>query len=148
MDCRILVAEDWPDNQRLLSCVLGKAGAEVAVAKNGQIACETALAANDRGEPFDVILMDMQMPVMDGYAATRELRAAGYDGPIVALTANAMSGDEETCRAAGCDAYATKPIDRPILSKFAYSIDERLTTEARICRATARPSVHSKCKHQ
>ena len=112
LDCRVLLAEDGLDNQRLISLILTKAGAEVTVADNGQIAFDEALTARDQGRPFEVILMDMQMPTMDGLTATRKLREKGYAGTIIALTANAMLGDDEKCRNAGCDAYLSKPIDR------------------------------------
>jgi PAS domain S-box-containing protein len=110
LTCRVLVAEDGVDNQRLLSYLLRKAGADVEVVDNGQQAMDRALAAERAEKPFAVILMDMQMPVMDGYTSTSQLRAAGYRGVIIALTAHTMAGDRERCLSAGCDEYATKPI--------------------------------------
>lgn len=112
---RILLAEDGPDNQRLISHHLRKAGAEVVIAENGAIALEHVLAAIGDGTPFDLLVTDMQMPEMDGYTLARTLRARGVRIPIVALTAHAMAEDRGKCLAAGCDDYASKPIDRAAL---------------------------------
>ena len=118
LDCHVLLAEDGPDNQHLISFVLRKAGVRVTIVENGQEAVDKVLGAmigrreSDPPEPFDIILMDMQMPVMNGYEATGLLRQKGYTGPIIALTANAMASDRDKCIRVGCDDYATKPIDR------------------------------------
>jgi PAS domain S-box-containing protein len=112
---RVLLAEDGPDNQTMISLILHRAGADVTLAETGQQAVDKALAARDAGAPFDLILMDMQMPELDGYAAATELRRRGYTGAIAALTAHAMAGDRERCLAAGCDDFATKPIVRRAL---------------------------------
>ena len=119
----ILLVDDIPDNQRLISSLLRQAGYDVVIAEDGKEACDRVLGATDGGhadqtrsaDQFDLILMDMQMPVLDGYQATRRLRTAGYSGPIVALTAHAMRGDREKCLAAGCDDYLPKPVNRPAL---------------------------------
>ncbi|MCP4592025.1 MAG: response regulator [bacterium] len=112
---RVLLAEDGPDNQRLIAHVLEQAGADVEVVENGRLAVDAVRAAGDRGAPYNAVVMDMQMPVMDGYEATALLRQDGYTTPIIALTAHAMQGDRERCLHIGCDEYASKPIDRRML---------------------------------
>jgi len=121
LDCRVLLAEDLQDNQRLLAFHLRKAGAEVVTAENGEVACARVREAEAAGRPFALVLMDMQMPVLDGYQATAALRRWGYRGTIVALTAHAMEGDRERCLRAGCDDYLSKPM----------SGEELLTTVSR-----------------
>jgi CheY-like chemotaxis protein/HPt (histidine-containing phosphotransfer) domain-containing protein len=124
---KILLAEDSIDSQRFLRIVLGKVGAEMEVVENGRLAVERAQA-----DTFDVVLMDMNMPEMDGYEATRRLRDRGYSRPILALTANAMSGDAERCLAAGCDAHLAKPIDRQQLIETVtqYAMSQTSQTDA------------------
>jgi CheY-like chemotaxis protein len=108
---RVLVAEDNPVNQKLVSRILEKSGMLPKSVDDGEKAVREALAAVQAGDPFDVVLMDMQMPVLDGYEATAKLRQAGYELPIIALTAHAMASDREKCLLAGCTDYATKPFE-------------------------------------
>jgi PAS domain S-box-containing protein len=107
---KVLVAEDVLDNQVLMRRYLESSGAEVRFANNGKEAVEKALHDN-----FDVVLMDIQMPVLDGIQATRQLRAEGYNQPILALTAHAMAEEVARSIAAGCDAHLTKPITKRTL---------------------------------
>jgi len=106
---RILLAEDNPVNQRLAVHMLEKMGHVVVVAQTGKEALDAL------GTGFDLVLMDLQMPEMDGFAATREIRRAEQDGqyhvPVIAMTAHAMKGDREECLAAGMDDYLAKPIN-------------------------------------
>ncbi len=115
---RILLAEDGPDNQRLLSFVLRKAGAQVTIVENGLQAIQKLTVDHEVSSPlqspspYDILLLDMQMPIMDGYTAANNLRSKGISIPVVALTAHAMEGERKKCIDAGCDDYATKPIHR------------------------------------
>ncbi len=112
---RILLAEDGEDNQRLIAHHLRKAGAEVIIAEHGRRALELIAAADAAGQPFGLLVSDMQMPEMDGYTLARTLRAQQHAIPIIALTAHAMAEDRQKCLDAGCDDYASKPIDRGML---------------------------------
>ena len=112
---RILLADDARDNRKIASWHLRRAGAAVDLAVNGKIAVEMALQAVASGRSYDAVLMDMQMPELDGFSATRLLREKHYQRPIIALTAHAMVGDREKAIATGCDDYDTKPIDLPRL---------------------------------
>ena len=111
----VLLAEDGIDNREILTAYLRAADATIVCVDNGAEAVEVAMRAADAGTPFDTVLMDMQMPILDGYGASSELRRRGYAGAICALTAHAMGNDRSTCIAAGCDEYLTKPVERHVL---------------------------------
>ncbi len=117
---KVLLVEDGDSNRKLISRFLAKNGAEVAMAENGELGVQRAIEA-----AFDVILMDMQMPVMDGYTATARLRELGRSEPIIALTAHAMMGDRLKCQAAGCTGYLTKPVDVDELIRMVASAAEK-----------------------
>ncbi|HWB07897.1 MAG TPA: response regulator [Pirellulales bacterium] len=118
--CRLLIVEDNPFNRKLIRLTFERAGAVVETAENGQCGVEKAERAT-----FDVVLMDMQMPVMDGFTATTCFRRRDYAGPIIALTAHALPEEREKCLAAGCDAFVSKPIDldhlKMVVAEFAAS---------------------------
>lgn len=124
---RILVVDDRHDIRYLAQRYLEEAGAKVITAEGGAAALAAIAAADKKDQPFDAVVLDMQMPGMDGYAVARKLRAQGFKAPIIALTAHAMLGDREKCLAAGCDDYLSKPVDRHQL----------ITLVARLSQSTA-----------
>lgn len=112
---RVLLVEDSPTNRNLFVFILEREGIQLGIACDGREALAEVERAHAADEAYDVILMDMQMPVLDGYSAAAELRRRGETTPIIALTAQAMVGDRERCLAAGCTAYVPKPVDRRML---------------------------------
>ena len=135
---RILLVEDNPVNQRLATIVLQQAGCAVEVAGNGR---EAVAAVGARG--YDAVLMDVQMPEMDGYEAARQIRQGGGALPIIAMTASAMKGDRELCLEAGMDDYVSKPIDREeLFGTLRKWIGELRTGEDRGTEASAAESAN------
>jgi len=121
----VLIVDDAPDNRWLMTAMLEGRGCRVSTASDGIEGLRAALDANRDDAPFDLILMDMQMPRLDGYGAVRELRSQGYSAPICALTAHSMAGDRERCLESGCDDYLTKPIDRERLDRILALLAEK-----------------------
>jgi CheY-like chemotaxis protein len=109
---QVLLVEDSPDQRRLFAALLEYAGATVTLECNGEAAVATATQSPT---PFDAIVMDLSMPIMDGIEATRQLRSRGYEGAIVGITAHDTEGLEDSWIKAGCDAYLTKPLDTTAL---------------------------------
>src|SRR6185503_21222373 len=135
---QVLLAEDNPVNQRLAASLLERRGHKVTIAANGR----EAVAAIERA-PFDVVLMDVQMPEMGGFDATAAIRALEHGGeshvPIVAMTAHAMKGDRERCLDAGMDEYLTKPLDPRQLCALVEQMADGHYAAARVPRATGVP---------
>jgi PAS domain S-box-containing protein len=129
LSCRVLVVDDRRDVRHISQHFLEKAGARVSTAEDGQQGIAAALEARDSGAPFDLIVMDMQMPNVDGLQATSELRSAGIDWPIIALTADAMKGDRDRCLNGGCDDYLAKPIDQGQLVSMVGKYTQRISRE-------------------
>jgi PAS domain S-box-containing protein len=126
---RILVADDRREVRYLAQHFIEEAGGEVVTAENGLLAVQAVQDGIATGKPFCLILMDMQMPVLDGYHAVKQLRELGIHTPIVALTAHAMQGDRERCLAVGCDEYLTKPIDRDELLRVLLQCQRQVANE-------------------
>ena len=120
IDADILIVDDRRDIRFLSNSFLSKSGARVSEAEDGEVAIRAVQQAMDAGKPFRLILLDMQMPRMDGYETAQELRRLGFTGPIIALTADAMQGDMHRCLAAGCNDYLSKPIDRQTMLQKVY----------------------------
>jgi CheY-like chemotaxis protein len=127
LDVRVLVAEDNPTNQEIAKAILGKVGIKVDIANNGREAVDMV-----NRNAYDIVLMDMQMPEMDGYEATRAIRENLRFAklPIIATTAHAMKGDEDKCLKAGMDGYVTKPIQQDVLFRTLWKkLEAGLDTE-------------------
>ncbi len=121
LDAKILLVEDGADNQRLISLLLEKAGATVTLAENGKVALDCVFPPADSSDSmveYDAILMDIQMPEMDGFEATRRLRLKGYAGPIIALSAHAHPSEVQGITEAGCNAYLAKPVRKEELLRM------------------------------
>ena len=135
--CRVLIAEDNDINQALMRAVMRKIGIDAVFASNGAEALTTVTLQAAAGNPFDLVLMDMQMPVMDGLEATRKIREAGFDAetlPVVALTANAYAEDIAACHAAGMQHHLSKPVTLATISEIltTFALSERPIHEDKV----------------
>lgn len=121
-DARVLIADDESGNQKLTRLQLRRLGLHVTAVDDGQQVIDIAMS-----ETFDMIFMDMQMPVLDGFKATTHLRRMGLNIPIIALTAYAFDEDRERCIDAGCDDYIPKPVDPELMRRIVQKHCQRLT---------------------
>lgn len=132
---RILVVDDRREIRFIAQQFIEDAGGVVVAAENGRDAIERVREAIERNQPFDLIAMDMQMPVMDGYQATAQLRSEGFENPIIAMTAHAMEGDRDKCLANGCTDYVAKPLHGPNFIKLlAQYLGKQHNLPTRTCR--------------
>ena len=126
LNCCILIVDDRREIRYLSKHFLSQAGATTREAEDGEQAIGIVTELMSQGSLFALILLDMQMPRLDGYATATHLRALGYIGPIIALTADAMQGDMSRCLESGCDDYLSKPIDKQkLLEKVVYFLGKR-----------------------
>ena len=146
----ILVAEDNPVNQELTKAMVEKAGHDCTLVHDGQQALDTVVQASRDGAPFDMVLMDMQMPEMDGLKASQEIRNAGIDGgtlPILAVTANAYSEDVQRCVDAGMQAHLAKPVHldalRAAISQWSPMVEERAIPATETIEEETDPALRS-----
>ncbi len=126
LNCHVLVVDDRRDIRFLSKSLLKKAGAKVNEAEDGEVAIRMVEAMISQGRSYDLILLDMQMPRLDGYQTAEQLRKLGFNGPIIALTADAMQGDMTRCIESGCNDYLSKPINVELLTQMVH----RFTTAA------------------
>ncbi len=125
LSATIVVVDDRRDIRFLAQHFIERAGGTVITADNGLEGIELIARRHQASEPIDAVMMDMQMPVMDGYEAARRLRDSGFTAPIIALTANAMSSDRDECLQAGCTEHIAKPIDGAKLIRLLAKLTEK-----------------------
>ncbi|HEU4618320.1 MAG TPA: response regulator [Gammaproteobacteria bacterium] len=138
LSCRVLVVDDHADMRLLARMILEEAGAEVVVASDGEQALAEVRGAEAESRPFDAVLLDLQMPARDGYSTAAELRARGFEGAIIAVTAHARKEDEARCLDSGCDDYLSKPVERARLVNMVGHHTQDLTREERSARRRRR----------
>ncbi|TWU22327.1 Autoinducer 2 sensor kinase/phosphatase LuxQ [Novipirellula galeiformis] len=125
LDCHVLVVDDRRDIRFLSKSLLKKAGAKVDEAEDGEVAIRMVETMISQGRSYDLILLDMQMPRLDGYQTAEQLRKLGFSGPIIALTADAMQGDMTRCIDSGCNDYLSKPINVERLTQMVYQFTHK-----------------------
>lgn len=136
---RLLVAEDTPAIQFVIRRIVGVVVEELVIVDNGRDAIDAVLSAEMSGEPFDLVVMDIQMPQVNGIEATRQLRRDGFDRPIVALTAGTMDEEKQECMAAGCSHFLSKPIDVESLHQLLATLARERTVARRESSTPSHP---------